>query len=195
MIINGLKYNNKFLIIFFHISGNKSVDSPIGYAANLRQNTKAQKYGDRLNQVGITCAPLVFEHYGGFTTFAESSIINKFASTWVQNHPEYSWDFCKKNVIDRLTLEHAKIIVEIFVHRTRLKEIGNTIVTGHSLYDGSSGFSSWTNREKTQKFMAALGPSSEDWKYQPNEWEEEEKKNGIVEWGQEPTEGMASWDS
>jgi hypothetical protein len=106
-----------------HISSNKSIDSPIGYAANLRQNTKAQKYGDRLNQVGMTCAPLVFEHYGGFTTFVESAIINKFASTWVQNHPEYSWDFCKKNVIDRLTLEHAKIIVEIFVHRTRLKRL------------------------------------------------------------------------
>jgi hypothetical protein len=64
------------------------VDSPIGYAANLRQNTKAQKYGDRLNQLGITCAPLVFEYYGGFTTFAKSAIINKLASTWAQNHPE-----------------------------------------------------------------------------------------------------------
>jgi hypothetical protein len=43
--------------------------------------------------------------------------------------------------------------------------------------------------------MAALGPSSENWKYQPNEWVEEEKKNGVVEWGQEPTDGMVSWDS
>ena len=65
---------------------------------------KAQKYGDGLNQLGITCAPFVFEHYGGCTTFAESAIIKKLAFTWAQNHPEYYWDFCKKNVIETIFL-------------------------------------------------------------------------------------------
>ena len=71
--------------------------------------------------------------------------------------------------MDRLTVEHAKIIVGTFVHRIRSKEIDNTIVTGLPLYDGSSGFSSLTNLEKSQKFKAALGPFSEEWKYQSNE--------------------------
>ena len=40
-----------------HIVDNKSVNSVEGYAANKRQLAKAQTYGDRLNKIGITCAP------------------------------------------------------------------------------------------------------------------------------------------
>ena len=185
-----------------HIVDNKSTNSIEGYAANKRQMAKAQKYGEKLNKLGITCAPLVLENYGGYTTQTESAIINKLATAWAKNHSSFSWDHCKKNVIDRITIEHAKIIAGTFVQRLRPKDTENKIHTGFTMYDGSSGFKSWTNREKHQKCKVAMGPLSENVNVMEEYWEAldtiKEKTGDWIDdehvgWGAEPKEAAAQW--
>ena len=81
-------------------------------------------------------------------------------------------------MIDRLTVEHAKIIARSFVQRIRPKDTDNSINTGFAMYDGSSGFKFWTNKEKYNKPKAAMGPPSEslkveldvDRQHQEQEW-------------------------
>jgi len=172
-----------------HILENKSVDSVEGFAACKKQQVKLNKYGPRLNNAGITCAPLVFEHYGGFTAQTESAIINQLASAWAKNHSSLTWEYCKKNVIDRLTIEHAKIISRTFVLRIRPKQIDNSIPTNHAMYDGSSGFKSWTNRENPRKAKMAMGPLLEDIIVKDAEWFDAVED----EWGADPKEEVAPW--
>ena len=50
------------------------------------------------------------------------------------------------------------------VQRIRPKDTDNSFNTGFSIYDGSSGFKFWTNREKYKELKAALGTQSKSLK-------------------------------
>ena len=67
-------------------------------------------------------------------------------------------------MIDRLTVENAKMIAGTGVQRIRPKDTDNSFNTGFSIYDGSSGFKFWTNREKCKELKAALGTQSKSLK-------------------------------
>jgi hypothetical protein len=132
-----------------HVATNK-VNSRAGNAAIARHKTKVDKYGARCKEAGLTCTPVVLEHYGGYTSYTESMLINKLASAWSKNSG-LSFDFCKKNIKDRMSVEPAKIISNIFTSRVARKTLNNKISFSHTMYDGSSGFRSWANVSKVKK--------------------------------------------
>ena len=82
------------------------------------------------------------------------------------------------------------------MQRIRPKDTDNSINTGFSMYDGSSGFKFWTNKEKYKKLKDAMGPLSESLKgeldvvrrYQEQEWMTPTNTREL-------TAGMAAWDA
>ena len=177
---------------------NSSVDSKIGNAADMREIKKTKLYGPRLQSQGITCAPFVIEHYGGYSTLAEADVIHKLAFAWSKNHG-LPYDHCKKNLIDRFSFAHAKIISSIFVRRTGLKKTDNIMSIDHALYDGSSGFKSWVNVDRKKSSQVSMGPlgGTPDLN---GEWETSEPTGdwdgeiGKTEWGSDPSDAASSWD-
>ncbi len=181
-----------------HIATNK-VNSRVGNAAIARHKTKVDKYGARCKEAGLTCTPVVLEHYGGYTSYTESMLINGLASAWSKNSG-VPFDFCKKNIKDRMSVEHAKIISNIFTSRLARKMLNNKISFSHTMYDGSSGFQSWSNVNKGKKEPVSVRNEEKvDVILQAEEKEEDWAKLGAAaaagdwadaettaEWGAEP---------
>lgn len=182
-----------------HVTFNSSVDSKIGNAADVREIKKTKLYGPRLLSQGITCAPYVIEHYGGFTKLAEADVIHELALAWSMNQG-LPFDHCKKNLIDRFTFAHAKIISSIFVRRTAAKKIDNDISTDHAMYDGSSGFRNWANVEKKKRSQVSMGPLggtpelNGEWDTSEPTGDWENVENGKTVWGADPSDAVPSWD-
>jgi len=185
-----------------HVASNNT-NSGVGNAAIAREKQKLDKYGTRLKESGITCAPMVMEHYGGFTSYLESMVINGFASAWSKNDG-FPFDFCKRNVKDRLSVEHAKIIASIFTDRMLCKDTDNRISYQYTMYDGSSGFRSWANATKEVKVpISILDEGKLSLSVDPDTLDSGKDKDtevstgdwdvlaNQVEWGDEPIEPVA----
>ena len=189
-----------------HIASN-NINSGVGNAAIVRHKKKVDKYGARCKEAGLTCTPVILEHYGGYTSYTESMLINGLASAWSKNSG-LPFDFCKKNIKDRLSVEHAKIISNIFTSRLIYSDAINTVSFDHTMYDGSSGFRSWANANKVKKESISIidegkvglnSPSQdddqdEDWAMAANvaaagDWANAET---TAEWGADPAIGIVS---
>jgi hypothetical protein len=68
---------------------------------------------------------------------------------------EFYFQESKKNIKNRMSVEHAKIISNIFTSRLARKTLNDKISFNHTMYDGSSGFQSWGKPQIFDVFLAA----------------------------------------